>query len=139
MHYRRVFVSVAASALLAVACSGATRAPSTGVTGAPAGNLTADLLGAGASFPAPIYLEWIAEYTANVQPGMSINYQSIGSGGGVEQFIGQQTDFGASDAFLRDAELADATSARGCSLHTLRYRSPSSAYKRSRPDTSNRQ
>lgn len=116
MHYRRVFVSVAASALLAVACSGATRAPSTGVTGAPAGNLTADLLGAGASFPAPIYLEWIAEYTANVQPGMSINYQSIGSGGGVEQFIGQQTDFGASDAFLRDAELADATSARGCSL-----------------------
>jgi phosphate transport system substrate-binding protein len=76
--------------------------------------LQADLLGAGASFPAPIYLEWIAEYTSNVQPGVSINYQSIGSGGGVEQFIGQQTDFGASDAFLTDAEIADATAARGC-------------------------
>lgn len=78
------------------------------------GDLSADLLGAGASFPAPIYLEWIAEYTANVQPGVSINYQSIGSGGGVEQFIGQQTAFGASDAFLSDEELADATDARGC-------------------------
>jgi len=73
-----------------------------------------ELLGAGASFPAPIYLEWIAEYTSNVQPGVSINYQSIGSGGGVEQFIGQQTDFGGSDAFLTDEELATATEARGC-------------------------
>jgi phosphate transport system substrate-binding protein len=73
-----------------------------------------ELLGAGASFPAPIYLEWIAEYTSNIQPDVSINYQSIGSGGGVEQFIGQQTDFGGSDAFLTDEELADATAARGC-------------------------
>ena len=73
-----------------------------------------ELLGAGASFPAPIYLEWIAEYTSNVQPDMSINYQSIGSGGGVEQFIGQQTDFGGSDAFLTDEEFAAATEARSC-------------------------
>jgi phosphate transport system substrate-binding protein len=85
-----------------------------GPTPMPGTELHADLLGAGASFPAPIYLEWIAEYTTNVQPGVSINYQSIGSGGGVEQFIGQQTDFGASDAFLSDAEIADATAARGC-------------------------
>ncbi|MCB8983099.1 MAG: phosphate ABC transporter substrate-binding protein PstS [Ardenticatenaceae bacterium] len=76
--------------------------------------LSGELLGAGASFPAPIYLEWIAEYTGNVQPDVSINYQSIGSGGGVEQFIGQQTDFGGSDAFLSDEELAAATDARGC-------------------------
>jgi phosphate transport system substrate-binding protein len=76
--------------------------------------LSADLLGAGASFPAPIYLEWIAEYISNIQPGVSINYQSIGSGGGVEQFIGQQTDFGASDAFLKEDEIADAQAARGC-------------------------
>jgi phosphate transport system substrate-binding protein len=76
--------------------------------------LSADLLGAGASFPNPIYLEWIAEYTANIQPGVTINYQSIGSGGGVEQFIGQQTDFGGTDAFLSDEELAAAEEARGC-------------------------
>jgi len=78
-----------------------------------------ELLGAGASFPAPIYLEWIAEYTSNVQSNVSINYQSIGSGGGVEQFIGQQTDFGGSDAFLTDEEMAAATAARRCApLHT---------------------
>lgn len=86
----------------------------TGGTGGGDMELSADLLGAGASFPAPIYQEWIGEYSANVQPGVSINYQSIGSGGGVEQFIGQQTDFGASDAFLSDDELAAAADARGC-------------------------
>lgn len=78
--------------------------------------LTGDLLGAGASFPAPIYLEWIAEYTSNVQSGVSINYQSIGSGGGVEQFIGQQTDFGGTDAYLKEDEIADAQAARGCDV-----------------------
>ncbi|MFZ0544090.1 MAG: phosphate ABC transporter substrate-binding protein PstS [Candidatus Promineifilaceae bacterium] len=87
---------------------------STEASGEETTMLSGELLGAGASFPAPIYLEWVAEYTSNVQPDMSINYQSIGSGGGVEQFIGQQTDFGASDAFLTDEELAAATDARGC-------------------------
>ncbi|MFZ0493899.1 MAG: phosphate ABC transporter substrate-binding protein PstS [Acidimicrobiia bacterium] len=75
--------------------------------------MQADLLGAGASFPAPIYQEWIGAYQS-VEPDVSINYQSIGSGGGVEQFIGQQTDFGASDAFLKDDEIAAAQAARGC-------------------------
>jgi len=88
--------------------------PATEVSTGGAMMYSGELLGAGASFPAPIYLEWIAEYTSNVQPDMSINYQSIGSGGGVEQFIGQQTDFGGSDAFLTDEELAAATTARGC-------------------------
>ncbi len=74
----------------------------------------ATLIGAGASFPAPLYQEWIGTYTQDVNPDVSINYQSIGSGGGVEQFIGQQTDFGASDAFLSDEDLAAAEKARGC-------------------------
>jgi phosphate transport system substrate-binding protein len=112
--------------LFLVACGGsvtptpeetAATAPAAATTTAPTEEglmYSGELLGAGASFPAPIYLEWIAEYTSNVQPDMTINYQSIGSGGGVEQFIGQQTDFGASDAFLTDEELADATAARGC-------------------------
>ncbi|MBN1427295.1 MAG: substrate-binding domain-containing protein, partial [Anaerolineae bacterium] len=92
-----------------------TEKPTTAPTAEPTEEmLKADLLGAGASFPNPIYLEWIAEYTANVQPGVTINYQSIGSGGGVEQFIGQQTVFGGTDAFLTDEELADATAARSC-------------------------
>jgi phosphate transport system substrate-binding protein len=95
-----------------VAGATTTAAPDTSTNAG--GGLHADLLGAGASFPDPIYQEWIGEYTTNVQPGVSINYQSIGSGGGVEQFIGQQTDFGASDAFLKDDEIAAATDARGC-------------------------
>ena len=97
------------------ATAAATSAPSAEQPNAEmAEPLSADLLGAGASFPAPIYLEWINEYSSNVQPGVSINYQSIGSGGGVEQFIGQQTTFGASDAFLSDEDIAAATEARGC-------------------------
>ncbi|MGI8875927.1 MAG: phosphate ABC transporter substrate-binding protein PstS [Egibacteraceae bacterium] len=76
--------------------------------------LSGELVGAGATFPDPLYQEWIGEFTSAVEPGVSINYQAIGSGGGVEQFIGQSTDFGASDASLTDDELADATAARGC-------------------------
>jgi len=124
-----LFATFVLASLILAACGGAaTEAPAPAEpaesaaepTAAPAesgGETTmysGELLGAGASFPAPIYLEWIAEYTSNVQPDVSINYQSIGSGGGVEQFIGQQTDFGGSDAFLTDEELAAATEARGC-------------------------
>jgi phosphate transport system substrate-binding protein len=77
-------------------------------------SLEADLLGAGASFPDPVYQAWIGEFTQNVAPGVSIQYEAIGSGGGREQFIGQQTDFGGSDAFMSDEEIEDAIEARGC-------------------------
>jgi phosphate transport system substrate-binding protein len=113
---RIIFATMMILVMLVSACTsnaGANEEP-TQASSSGDGELSADLLGAGASFPAPIYLEWIAEYTANVQSGVSVNYQSIGSGGGVEQFIGQQTDFGASDAFLKEDELADAQAARGC-------------------------
>ncbi len=123
-NWRIIVAALAAFALLIAACGGddsssdttTTQGSSGGdaTTSAAAQDLTADLLGAGASFPALIYQEWIGEYHTNVQPGVSINYQSIGSGGGVEQFIGQQTDFGASDAFLSDEDLAAAADARGC-------------------------
>jgi len=113
-----LFVFALASLVLA-ACGGSAATEAAASTEEASGSATGtmysgELLGAGASFPAPIYLEWIAEYTSNVQPDVSINYQSIGSGGGVEQFIGQQTNFGGSDAFLTDEELAAATAARGC-------------------------
>ena len=68
-------------------------------------NLSAqDLNGAGASFPQPIYSKWFSEYAAKA--GVNINYQPIGSGGGVKQFTEGTVDFGASDAPLSDAELA---------------------------------
>lgn len=76
--------------------------------------LDADLLGAGASFPDPVYQTWIGEYTGNVEPGVSIQYESIGSGGGRENFIAQETDFAGSDAFMSDEEIAAAIDERGC-------------------------
>lgn len=77
------------------------------------GSLEADLLGAGASFPNPLYQEWITEFEG-VEPGISIQYESIGSGGGREQFIGQTIDFAGSDAYADDEEIAAAVDARGC-------------------------
>jgi phosphate transport system substrate-binding protein len=63
--------------------------------------------GAGATFPFPIYSKWFSEYN-KLHPDVQINYQSIGSGGGVKQITERTVDFGASDAPLSDAELAKA-------------------------------
>jgi len=65
-----------------------------------------DLTGAGATFPYPIYSKWFSDYAAKT--GVKINYQSIGSGGGIRQLSEQTVDFGASDAPMSDAELAKA-------------------------------
>jgi phosphate transport system substrate-binding protein len=64
------------------------------------------LSGAGATFPYPLYTKWAADYL--VKCGVQINYQSIGSGGGVKAFTANTVDFGASDAFLLDSEIAAA-------------------------------
>jgi len=63
--------------------------------------------GAGASFPYPLYSKWFSEY-AKVDTDVQFNYQSIGSGGGIKQITAQTVDFGASDKFLSDKELAAA-------------------------------
>jgi phosphate transport system substrate-binding protein len=73
--------------------------------------LTAELNGAGATFPAPIYVEWIGAFQ-KVEPGVKINYQGVGSGAGIQQFTAQTVDFGASDAYMKDTELAAAEQAR---------------------------
>src|ERR1039458_10711129 len=54
------------------------------------------LTGAGATFPYPIYSKWFSEYSA-AHPGVEINYQSIGSGGGIRQMVAGLVDFGATD------------------------------------------
>ena len=70
-----------------------------------AGSATAqDVTGAGASFPAPIYAKWADAY--NKASGARINYQSVGSGAGIRQIKAKTVDFGASDAPLKDDELA---------------------------------
>jgi len=63
-----------------------------------------DVTGAGASFPAPVYSKWADAY--NKATGARINYQSVGSGAGIRQIKAKTVDFGASDAPLKDDELA---------------------------------
>ena len=67
-------------------------------------NGTVTLQGAGASFPSPLYQKWLSEY-GNLHPNMRIDYQSIGSGGGIKQLKEQTVDFGASDAPLKDEDM----------------------------------
>ena len=62
------------------------------------------LQGAGATFPNPLYQKWISEY-GQAHPNVKIDYQSIGSGGGIKQIQARTVDFGASDAPMTDAEL----------------------------------
>jgi len=63
------------------------------------------LTGAGATFPYPIYSKWFSEYSA-AHPGVEINYQAIGSGGGIKQATAGLVDFGATDGPMTDDQLA---------------------------------
>ena len=63
------------------------------------------LTGAGATFPNPIYTKWFSEYSA-AHPGVEINYQSIGSGGGIRQVTAGLVDFGASDVPMTDEQIS---------------------------------
>ncbi|HEY3445435.1 MAG TPA: phosphate ABC transporter substrate-binding protein PstS [Myxococcales bacterium] len=67
---------------------------------------TMTLNGAGATFPYPLYSKWVAEY--GQREPVRINYQSIGSGGGIRQITERTVDFGASDAPMTDEQLAKA-------------------------------
>src|SRR5947207_11549179 len=62
-----------------------------------------DITGAGATFPYPIYAKWAEAYRAKT--GIGLNYQSIGSGGGIKQIQNKTVDFGASDMPLKPEEL----------------------------------
>ena len=65
--------------------------------------LAAEVTGAGASFPAPIYAKWADAYRKST--GTKVNYQSIGSGGGIKQIIAKTVDFGASDGVMSPEDL----------------------------------
>lgn len=77
----------------------------------PAG--TVELSGAGATFPAPLYKKWLEVYRTN-HPQVLVSYDPIGSGDGVKQFLAGAVDFGARDAAMSDAEMADVS--RGVQL-----------------------
>src|ERR1051325_4454097 len=82
----------------------------------PAAAAAQSLTGAGATFPNPIYSKWFDAY--NKKTGVQINYQSIGSGGGIKQFSEGTVDFGASDAPMT-AEQMSAVQGRVLHLPTV--------------------
>ncbi len=65
-----------------------------------------ELLGAGATFPYPFYSKMFDAY--NAKTGVEVNYQAIGSGGGIKQLLSKTVDFGGTDAFMKDADLVKA-------------------------------
>ncbi len=67
-------------------------------------NATINLQGAGATFPNPLYQKWLSEY-GKLHQEVKIDYQSIGSGGGIKQVQSQTVDFGASDSPMKDEDL----------------------------------
>lgn len=91
--------------LFAIAC-GKEGANSGASSSTPASTQGVDLTGAGATFPYPLYSKWFSEYAKLT--GIKINYQSIGSGGGIRQLSEETVDFGASDSPMSDEELAKA-------------------------------
>lgn len=91
---------VAAGVALSLAACG-----DDGASGSSTGS-SGTIVGAGASFPYPLYSKWGEEY--NAEQGIKLNYQSIGSGGGIAAIEARTVDFGASDAPLEQAELEEA-------------------------------
>src|SRR4026209_1931596 len=91
-----VWFSVVLFLLASIACN------NNGGTGTGSGSV--NLQGAGASFPNPLYQKWLSEY-GKLHANVRIDYQSIGSGGGIKQLKEQTVDFGASDAPMSDADL----------------------------------
>jgi phosphate transport system substrate-binding protein len=65
---------------------------------------TVKLQGAGASFPAPLYLKWFKNY-GDAHPNVQVDYQSVGSGNGVKSFMDRTVDFGASDAAMKPEDM----------------------------------
>jgi phosphate transport system substrate-binding protein len=108
---RRVFLL--ATMLFATACKGSDSGPLPGEkpkgdsSAAPQATGDVQLTGAGATFPFPLYSKWVSEF-GKAHPGVRIDYQSIGSGGGIRQITERTVDFGASDAPMNDEQLTKA-------------------------------
>ncbi len=120
-------ISAMAIALSLAACGGSTTTsstPSPGGTATTPGTTTPSKLvlatdvaitAAGASFPAPLYQRWFQDFN-KINPKVQINYQSVGSGAGVEQFTKGTVDFGASDTAMKDDEIAKVPADKGVIL-----------------------
>lgn len=71
----------------------------------PESGATLEIKGAGATFPEPLYQQWIKQYRAD-HPDLAFTYEGVGSGEGIRRFVAEAVDFGASDAAMKDEEIA---------------------------------
>ena len=92
-----------AAAMLGAACGSS----SAGAPGSSADVGTGSLTGAGATFPAPFYTKAFFDYNVKY-PQVTVNYQAVGSGAGIQQFIKNTVDFGASDVPMGSADIKSA-------------------------------
>ena len=106
MTFAKRLLAAAGTLAILAACAPDNAGNQGNTAGGNAGTSGVALTGAGATFPYPIYSKWFNDYAAKT--GIKINYQSIGSGGGVRQIIEQTVDFGASDSPMSDEELGRA-------------------------------
>jgi phosphate transport system substrate-binding protein len=113
MTLGQVRAAVVVAAGLLVACGGGQAPqgekplPGQGSAAPAAGGDGGQINGAGATFPNPLYSKWFSEY-GKAHPDVKINYQSIGSGGGIRQLVAQTVFFGATDGPMTDEQLKGA-------------------------------
>jgi len=98
------YIGLGLAAALLTACGGGNTQPVTANNSSSSASQTLKINGAGATFPNPIYSKWFSEYN-KLHPDIQINYQSIGSGGGIQQIINQTVFFGATDGPMNDEQL----------------------------------
>src|SRR5215212_7192533 len=103
-----LLLAVAAVSMTASACGGNDDNASAGANGG------GTISGAGATFPQPVYDEWASRF--NDETGTTVNYNAIGSGGGIAQFTANTVDFGATDSAMEDSEL-QAAQKKGDPVH----------------------
>ena len=102
-QFENRYIGFALAATLLTACGGGNTQPVTANNSSNTSQ-TLQINGAGATFPNPIYSKWFSEYN-KLHPNIPINYQSIGSGGGIRQITNQTVFFGATDGPMTDEQL----------------------------------
>lgn len=110
---KRIWLAITLMLLISIGFAGCSQPATPGP--APAVKQAMSLEGAGASFPAPLYTKWFDEY--NKVTGVKVNYQGIGSGGGIKAITEGTVDFGASDGIMTDEQVAAAEATHGPVLH----------------------
>jgi phosphate transport system substrate-binding protein len=107
-------VGCSAIAFGVAACGNTDDSTSSNASGSSAAQKGGTINGAGATFPQPIYSEWAARFKQ--AQGTTVNYQAIGSGGGIAQFTAGTVDFGATDSAMKPEELK-AAEKKGAPIH----------------------